>query len=472
MKKRTATGLFKKDAIKIVKDISFYKKIAVLSIPIAAQNVITYLVSLLDNIMVGRLGEAAVSGVFIANQVTTLLQMFVTGVSAALMVLAAQFWGKRDAESVKSIVSTAFKLCLIVSACLWALMFFYGEGVLSLFTNDSEALKSALIYVRIVCFTYIPFSVSNVLVASMRCVETVRLGTYSALTALIINFFLNWILIFGKLGMPRLGIAGVAIATLTARIVEMTITAVYVLCYDKMLKTRFTELFRFGSPFVRDFFKYGAPVIAGDLFWGVNISVQGGIVGHLGVAATAAVSIANVLFSLISVGSYGIRDGAAIIIGQTVGTGDIKKVREYAKTMQVLFLGVGLITGFFVFLSRLVIPFFYISLDTETLRIAKQMLSVLSVTIIGTSYQMATLTGIVRAGGATHFVLINDLIHVWLIVIPSALLAAFVFNAPAFVVFACLKSDQILKCWVAFIKCNRYNWIKNLTRPQPAESAV
>ncbi len=453
-----------KDVFSLVREKGFYKRIAALSLPIAAQSIITYSVSLLDNIMVGKLGETAVSGVYIANQITSFLQMFVTGISAALLVLAAQYWGKNDKGSVKSVISIAFKLCFAAASLLFFAMFFFTDDILSLFTDEADVISAGAEYVKIISFTYLPFCIANVLVASMRCVETVGIGTKTALAALIVNLFLNWVLIFGKLGMPVLGIRGAAIATLISRLTELSIMLVYVLKIDKKLKIRLRELCRFGSPHMRNFFKYGAPVIAGDMVWGLNLMTQGAIVGHLGTPAIAAVSIANTMFALISVGSYGIRDGAAIIIGKTVGTGDFDRVRQYAKTLQLLFLCVGAVTGLIVLLSSRVVPFFYNNMDTETLHITRQMLYVLSVTVVGTSYQMATLTGIVRAGGATHFVLINDMIFVWLVAVPSALVAAFVLGAPAWAVFACLKCDQILKCPVAFIKCNRFRWIKNLTK--------
>ncbi len=165
---------------------------------------------------------------------------------------------------------------------------------------------------------------------------------------------------------------------------------------------------------------------------------------------------------------YGTAGASSIVIGKTVGSGNYDLVKVYAKKLQVLFLIIGILSGLCMYVVKDYILMLYnISADTKAM--AVQFLTVLSVTIVGSSYQMSSLTGIVRPGGAIHFVLINDLIHVWLIVVPSALLAAFVFNAPPVVVFACLKCDQILKCFVALVKVNRFKWIKNLTR-QPSQA--
>ena len=154
----------------------------------------------------------------------------------------------------------------------------------------------------------------------------------------------------------------------------------------------------------------------------------------------------------------------AIIIGKTVGSGDYEKVKSYAKTLQIVFLGMGLITSGLMYLSHYLVPVLYPDVAKETSELVFQLILVLTVMVFGTSYQMSALTGIVRAGGCTHFVFVNDTIFVFLVLIPSALLAAFVFHAPVWVVFACLKCDQILKCFVAIVKVNRFRWIKNITR--------
>ncbi len=447
----------------MVREKSFYKTLVSLSLPIVLQNVITFLVGLADNIMVSRLGETAVSGVYVANQITTLLQLLVTGLGAALTVLSAQYWGIGDKKSVKYVIAIALRASMYVSVVLWATVFFFPEAVLSVFTDEAEVITEGARYIRILSFTYVPFCITNVLIAAMRCVETVKIGTKVAFCALFVNVFLNWVLIFGHFGLPALGVVGAATATLISRLVELSVMIVYVFKVDKKLKFKVRELFKMNTKYVKQFLQYGLPVILGDLLWGVNLVTQAVIVGHLGTVSIAAVSIANNIFSIVSVGLYGVRDGSAIIIGKAVGTGDNDRVKLYAKTLQVVYVLLGVMTSILITLTKIVIPLLYSEMDAETIIMAKELITVLSVTVLGTAYQMASLTGIVRAGGETRFVLINDLIFVWLVVIPSAAIAAFVFSAPTWVVFACLKCDQIIKCAVAAIKVNRFNWIKNLT---------
>ena len=446
----------------MIRDISFYKRLLWLVAPLALQNVITYSVSLADNMMVGQLGELSLSAVFVSNQVQNILHMLVMGLSAALIVLAAQYWGNQDRQRTQAVVGIALRFGLTAAAMVLLATVFWPRQILRLFTDEEAVIEAALPFLSIVRWSYLFFCLTQILIAAMRCVETVKIAFYLSLVTLAVNVSLNWLLIFGNLGFPALGLRGAAIATLAARIAETTAILSYVVFVDQKLRLRLKNLLWRDRDLTRRFVRYGLPVVIGDITWGINIAVQGAIIGRLGATALASVSIANVIFSIIGVAVYGTAGASAVIIGQAVGSGDIEKVKQYARTLQGVFLVVGVLTGLVMFALRLPILSLY-DLEPDTLVMARQLLTVLSIMIVGTSYQMSTLTGIVRAGGATHFVLLNDLFWIWVVIMPSAFLAAFVFEASPVVVFAILKADQILKCGVAVVKVNRFRWIKNLT---------
>jgi putative MATE family efflux protein len=342
-------------------------------------------------------------------------------------------------------------------------VFFFPKQILGLYTNDQKVILEAMKYARVICFTYLFFCISNVLIASLRCIGTVRIGLYISIAAFFINVSLNWVFIFGHLGAPAMGVQGAAVATLITRIIECFTVITYLLFVDKKLQVRIADFLRYNKVLMKDFVKYGLPVILGDILWGINLTVQGMIIGRLGENSIAAVSIVNNIFSVISVAVYGTANASSIIIGNTVGEGDFEKIKRYAGKLQRVFLLVGICTGFLLFMIKdYILLFYHISQDTK--EIASALMIILSVTVIGTAYQMSTLTGIVRAGGATHFVLINDIIFVWGIVIPLSMVMAFIVGAPTWIVFLCLKCDQILKCAVAVVKVNRFDWIKKLTK--------
>jgi putative MATE family efflux protein len=449
----------------MIKEKSFYSTLAKIALPLALQNLITYGIGLADNLMVGSLGDLSLSGVFLSNQLQFILHMLCAGLSAALVVLAAQYLGKDDTKNAKVVISLAIKVAFSVGLVFTLGVFFFPRFILRIFTSEEAVIAEGMRYITLVCFTYIFFACNSVLLAAMRCVQNTRIGFLSALTGFCVNIFLNWVLIFGHLGAPALGVRGAAIATLIARASEMTITLCYVRFADTHLSFRFTDLALKDRLIFKDFFKYGSPVILGDIIWGIAGNTQVAILGRLGTEILAANTIAANLHQFFSVLVYAIAGASGVIIGRTVGSGDHEKVKRYAGTLQVIFICFGLITGIVIFLSRsAILAAGFPAISTEAHRYALQFLIVFSITIIGTSYQMSVLTGIVRAGGATSFVLLNDLFWVWVVVIPSALLSAFVFHFPPVVVFACLKCDQLLKCIVAVIKLNRWDWMKKLTR--------
>ncbi len=447
----------------MTRDKKFYKNLFLLALPIALQNLVTFSVNLADSVMVGSLGDAAVSGMYMGNQIQTLLQVFSGGIEGAILVLAAQYWGKRDTSAIRKIASVGIKLSLAVCLLLTTVCAVIPKPIISLFTKDAAVIKTGAEYLSIVCFSYIFFCITQALIASMRSVECARIGLYVSLASLFINIALNYILIFGKLGAPALGVRGAAIATLIARICECAIIVFYVFFVDKKLGFKFADILKHDHSLFRDFIKYGLPIIAGQLVWAANMLGGAAIMGRqTAEGVVAAMSIANTLNNLAYVVMNGMAGAVGIITGKTIGAGQEEKMREYAKTVQVLFLALGLLTGGAAQLIKR--PFISLyAVSAAAVAEASRFINVLSVTLIGTCYQAACLFGLVKSGGDITFVFKNDFIFVFLVVLPSAIVATIV-GAPAWVVFACLKSDQILKCLVAVVKINSFNWMKNLTR--------
>lgn len=446
-----------------IKDGCFYRTDLSLFGIMALQNLIVFSVNLADNVMLGRFSESAMSGVSLANQVQFLLQMLVTGTASGLIVLASQYWGKKQTEPIRRLFTVALIVAVCLAAALGAVVICFPEWVMSILTNEPEVIAQGAIYIRILGFTYIIFAVTNVILGVLRSVETVAVGFVIALSALITNIFLNYCLIFGNLGFPRLGVAGAAWATFAARVVEMIIAVVYLVFFDKKIGLKFREIFRLDSSYFRDFFHAGLPMVFSSASWGIAMFIQSAILGRLGAAAIGASSIANALFSFLGVISSSSQSASSVVIAKTVGEGDIPRVKRYARRLQLIFLATGLISSA-LFLSLKGPILSYYNVSDETLVLAGKFITILSITIVGSSYEAPCLCGIVAGGGETNFVLFNDLIFMWGIVLPMSALSAFVFKWPVTVTFFLLKGDQILKCAVAVIKVNRFRWIRVLTR--------
>lgn len=442
-----------------VREKGFYKSFFWLTIVIGMQNLISVGVNLSDNVMLGGYSETALSGVALANQIQFLLHMLVMGVGEGLVIMSSRFWGAKDLGSIQKAASIGMRMAILLSMVMWIIVFFFPHEVLSLFTKEENVIAAGVEYLRIICFSYIFFAVSSSLLASLRSVETVRIAFVVSLSTLVINICLNYALIYGHWGFPELGIRGSAIATLTARIIECVIVIVYIKRFDRKLKLKLQNFLQFDRQLFKQYLRVGSPILLSNTIWGLAMGAQTAILGHMGEAAIAANSISNTIFQLVTVIVYASASATAVLIGKTIGEGRIDNIKSYAKTLQILYVLLGLLTGAVLFMIKdFVLGFYSISEEAKTL--ALNFMTVLSITVVGTAYQMPALTGIVRSGGDTRFVLYNDLIFMWLIVLPSSALCAFVFDLSPLVVFICLKSDQILKCFVAIVKVNRYKWIR------------
>lgn len=451
----------------ITRDKNYYQSLVRLAIPVSLQGLITFLVNFADNLMVNSLGDAAVSGVYMGNQIHTLIQMFTSGIGGAIVILSAQYWGKQDTERIQSLVAIGLRISVTVGLCFTAVCLLVPEPIIRFFTEDPAVIAEGVTYLRIVCFSYAFFCVTQALISAMRSVEVARIGMWVSLISLFVNIGLNYVLIFGKLGFPAMGVKGAALATVLSRMAETCVILYYVCIRDKKLLFKLPCIALKDKLLTKDFFKYGLPLVAGEIVWSVNMMMNSRILGGYGAAVITAASVVNTLNSLAYITISGLASAVGIITGKTIGAGKTELMKEYAYTTQILFLGVGLFSGTLVYLVSGPFIGLYGGISAEAARQSMLFARVLCVTIMGTSYQMPCLFGLVKSGGDISFVFRNDTIFVFCVVLPSAMIASYL-GVPAWVTFACLKCDQILKCLVAVVKINRFNWMKNLTQAKKA----
>jgi putative MATE family efflux protein len=440
----------------------FYSTIVRLALPISLQNLISFTVNFADNIMVGRLGDLAISGVFIGNQIHTLLQFIAGGIGTALVILATQYWGRGDTKSIRSITAICFWAAFLAGAVFTLFASGFTKFLTGILSADPAVVAAAIPYMRITGFSFICFSLSQVMIFSLRSVENVRFGMNIALVTLCVNISLNYVLIFGKLGFPALGITGAAVATLIARIVEVIIVMIYIFKFDTKIRLVLGDLFSLERKFIGDLIKYGMPVVAGDIVWAANAFAYTVIVGRFSADIIASFNITGMMNTLVYIWISGLAMAVGIMTGKKVGSGETAGIKPYAYRVQRFFLCVGIFTGLFVFFGKDFLISFY-NISPDAVIGTRLLMTVLSCTIAGTAYQMTSLFGLVKSGGNISFIFKNDTIFVFLVVIPSAIIAL-VLQAPAWVIFLCLKCDQILKCFVALVVVNRFRWMKNLTR--------
>lgn len=446
------------------KDRSFYKTFFALCGTLVLQNIIVLGVNLADNVMIGGYSEISLSGVAAVNQIQFILQQIVNAVGDVVVVLASQYWGQKRLDPIRRISSIGVRIGLAISLVLFLLVSVFPGGTLKLFTNDAAIAAEGVRYLKLIRFTYPVFALTTVLLATLRSVETVKVALIVSVSTLLLNCGINYVLIYGHFGAPELGVMGAAIGTLVARCMELVIVVSYIAFKDRKLQLKWKHYLRFDRSLAKDYIRVGTPVIITAGLWGASNALQTVILGHMTANAIAANSMASTLYLTLKVGSVGAASAASIIIGKAIGADlGMKTIKQYTRTLQGLFLAIGACISIGLFFLRGPVLNLY-NLSPETRDLANSFLLVLCVTGFGMSYQMPCLTGIIRGGGDTRFVLINDLISIWGIVLPCSAIAAFVLKLPPVVVVACLNSDQVFKCGAAAIRTNSYKWVKKLTQ--------
>jgi len=441
----------------LTKDKEFYSSLKRLAVPMALGNLITFLITLTDSIIVGKMGDEATASVFVGGLVATALQMFISGIEGGITVGISQYWGKGDKAPIKRIASVGTASIFLFSVLITLLSVFIPDKICIIFSSGSGSE-----YLKTLSLSFPLFALSGALGSYLRGIELPGMVTFSALSAFVVNLIFSYLLVFGKLWFTEMGVIGAGVATIIARFAELSILTVYVFLKNKKIKMRPRDFLLFDKRISIDFLKYTSPIVLGQMIWILNTFFSSYVFSSFGSeAVVTGLSVANTLNSLSYIVMNGLSGAVGIIIGKCVGDGKLKKLREYTYTTEIIFIFLGILTS--LLLAFVKNPFISLyNISEEAVSVAKTLISVLAFTIIGTSYQSACLIGIVRGGGDTSFILKNDAFFIFLVVIPLTVLALKL-SAPLWLIFLALKSDQILKCIPAAIKINRFRWAKNLT---------
>lgn len=449
----------------MVRDRKFYRDFFAMWIVLVLQNVITLSVNLADNMMLGGYSETALAGVAAVNQIQFVYQQLLISFGEAAVILGTQYYGKNQKESVKSLARGAMYAGVFLSVVLFLAASLIPRQLMLIFTTDEAIIAQGMAYLRWIKYTYLIFAVAQILLYTLRIVGSVRISLYLSLTALAVNCFWNYALIYGRFGMPSLGVEGAAIATLISRVVELVVLIVFIGLKEKELQLNWKVYVTpsGAGDLMKDYLRVMFPLMIVNALWGLNNAAQNAILGHMTARAIAANSVASTLFLLVKSTSQGSAATASFFTGKTIGEGDFDKLRLYARTWQVLFVLIGIVSGIGLYFLRIPVLSFY-RLEPETRQMANTFLLILSVIVVTMSYQMPVNAGIIRGGGDIRYAFTLDIVSIWCIVIPVSWAAAFLFHASPVVVVWCLNADQIFKSVPAFLKCNYGHWAKKLTR--------
>lgn len=446
----------------------FYRNIATLALPIVLQNLVTSTLALADTFMVGLLGEVPMAGVTLANIPFYALQMFFFGVQSGSAVLISQYWGKGDRKAISRILGLSWLIVGVLSVLFSAFLMTDPVQFMGLFGNDPATVDVAARYGRIVCLSYVLNGLNLVYMGAHRSMENPRLGLYMLSASMLTNTVLNWVLIFGKLGAPKMGVEGAALATLISRCVELVIVIGHTFL-GKHFRIDLSCLLRPGREMARKLAVYATPVILNETLWGIGTGMYPTIMGHMdnSTEILAAFTVAGNVEKLALVALIGLASTAAIIVGREIGAGRIKTVYDVGLALNTLSVAVGFVVGLvmlavsWTLVPRYIFPLFQLSDSTG--RIALIMLTMIAVMMAPRAFNFTNIVGVLRGGGDVRAATVIDLLPLWLTAIPAAALFGLVFKWGVFWVYVGISLDQLVKFFLGIWRLRSGEWINDLT---------
>ncbi|MDO4490770.1 MAG: MATE family efflux transporter [Lachnospiraceae bacterium] len=441
---------------------SFSRDLTRLAIPIVLQNLVTAAVSSADVIMLGFVSQDALAAGSLASQIMFILNLVYCGISASVIMLAAQYWGKQDTRTIEKVMGIGMRISILISSVFFILAFFFPSLLMKVFTNETALITTGIPYLRVVSFSYLFMSVSQAYLCTMRAVERVKFATAANSSALVLNIALNAVFIFGLFGAPKLGILGVALATSISRGVELLI------CFldnlgDRIIHFRISTLWESNKLLFSDFMKYSLPALGNEVIWGVAFSMYSVIMGHLGSDMVAANAVVAVARNLGTVACFGIAGAGSILLGKSIGAGETETVKKDASSFFKITLIAGIVGGVIIFLLK---PLFLNMADlTQTAQgYLNIMLFINMYYVVGQAVNTALICGVFRSGGDSKWGFICDTIDMWLYAVPLGFIAAFLLKLPPMWVYFLICTDEFVKIPFVYKHYKSYKWLKQITR--------
>ena len=447
----------------MIRDKAFYRSMLAIAVPIALQNIIGFGVQMLDTIMVGSLGDTALSAASLANQPFFVFMIFSFGLASGGSVLIAQYWGRGNTDVVRRVMGISMRCVAVASVLFAAVCFSFPLQVMDIFSNEPDVIEAGAAYLRVVVLSYVFYGVSNCYLTALRGVENVKLATGVYCVSFFVNGFFNYAFIFGKFGFPALGLVGAAWGTVIARMSEFLIVALYSTFAEKKIGFRLRMIFQRERELWADFIRHSLPVVGSELIWSLGSVTQAAIIGNIGSVFVSANSIASVAQQLAMVMMFGVGNAAAVLMGKAIGAGRTEEAKKMGRTFLVIAMGVGVLScGIILALRTPMLAFYNVSAGTKTL--ARDIMGVVAVIMLFAPLETTCIVGILRGAGDTRFAFAVDAGCTWGIGVTMGYLAGFVWKLPILWVYVCLRSDVFVRIALCLCRVLKGDYIKNVTR--------
>lgn len=444
-----------------IEDRQLYKKLARIAIPISIQGVVSATLNLIDNLMVGFLGEADLAAVGIASQIYFIHYLILYGFTSGTATFMAQFYGAKDYKNIRKVVGFSIVIALGVAVIFFIGGFFFTDKILGIYSDDQRIIEMARPYVKIGTATFFFLAFSVPLEMAFKATQQTRVPLIVSTVVFSTNTCLNYIFIFGKFGAPAMGVAGAALATAIARFLEVLISLIFAHRKSNCFHGSYREFFGWKKEMVLRIVKNSMPTTLNELLWSVGQSMYVAAFSRIGTTAYAAYQAAASINSIFSFAAFSVGDAALILVGEKLGEG--KREETYSLGKKLLKIGtvLGILVGLLLVLAaKPLVGFFSLTALGKTY--AVKILTIYGLCMGLNLYNGINITGTLRGGGDTRFAMIAECSCVWLVAVPLAFLASQVLHVPIFIAVLMIKAEEVVKCLILTKRFISKKWVNNV----------
>ena len=449
--------------IEFFSDKEYYRRLYKIALPIALQQFIMSSLNMVGVVMIGQLGAVPVAAVGLANQIFFLLNLMLFGITSGSAMFTAQLWGKRDILNIRKVLGLALTLGLIAGMIFLIIAEIFPAGALSIYSKDPSVIALGSDYLRIIGFSFLLYAISFCYSAVLRSTGDVQTPLLVTFTALSINTLLSYILIFGKLGLPALGVHGAAIAVLVSRIVECGALLWLTYRKDSPAAGKLRELFSYNLAFASNVLKPVLPVVANEILWSMGTTAYSVVYARISTDAIAAMNIVSSIDQMALVLFNAIGHACAVLVGNRIGAGEEGQAFRYAARSEAIGIIGALGIGSLVLASSNSILSLY-NVPPTVIDYAHRVLTILGLLLWLRVSNMILFIGIFRSGGDTRFAFILDGVIIWVVGVPLAFAGAFLFHLPVYWVYLLAMSEEITKWLLGVYRFFSRKWIHNLAK--------
>lgn len=446
-------------------DARFFREFLNLSLPIILSNLLGSSLHIIDNIMVGSLGETELASVAQANQLSFIMRLTLFGVASGCAIFASQYWGKGDVPGVRRTMGISLISAVVVCALAAAAAILAPAAVMSVYTPDPAVAALGAEYLQTVGPSFLVIAVSTVYNAANRSTERVRINLIASVSSIGINTFLNWCLIFGNLGLPRMGVRGAALATAIAACCEAVILVGWTYLRKYPAAARPRDLLPGSAAFVKGYYKVAVPVMLNEGLWALGTSAYSAVYGRMSTQSVAAMNVFGTVDQLVMAAIWGTMNAASVMVGKRIGAGREDEAVLCAKRMMATAVILSVVMGAVLLLIRAPVLTLF-NITQEAKEVAAGVMMVAAFAMSARAFNSVNVVGVLRAGGDAVFSMLLDGGAIWGIGVPIAFITGILLNLPLPYVYLCIQAEEVFKIVVGMARFRSRKWINNLVREE------